>query len=444
MGAAREPVPGLRMGHAVADFLADLTHANRAAATIRAYRSDLASFTAHHRGPPESITVEVLRGYFATLTHLAPATRARREATLASFLRWAYRQDLIAANPMDKLDRVRLPAPAPRGLGTGQVAAILGVIPRHRLRDRVLFGLIAETGLRAGEALGVHVEDLDLTPGDEHLRVLGKGGRTRTVLLDDDRLVATLRRYLSATGYRSGPLFRAEKNHAGGPLRYASAQTRWAPVLPHRRGGRDNAPAPSLPRHHGRRRGQPGHHPQTPRARQPANRAPLRQRTNPITPPTPNCAPGAAGTAHDPDPLQHGITGERAGKQSGVGPWQKTPLQEATGRSLLVISQLANASREPMRFEGGAGFEPVADLGRAGVVDGQARGDQGQDRAVRSEGPVAQGDVGECGEYATVDTAAAVGVLLSNPQAIDGRPWVGVVDVQRPDRSRNPLRRGTG
>ncbi len=59
MGAAREPVPGLRLGHAVADFLADLTHANRAAATIRAYRTDLASFTAYYRGPPESITPDV-------------------------------------------------------------------------------------------------------------------------------------------------------------------------------------------------------------------------------------------------------------------------------------------------------------------------------------------------------------------------------------------------
>lgn len=46
----------------------------------------------------------------------------------------------------------------------GQVEAILAVIPRARLRDRVLFGLIAQTGLRAGEALAVHVEDLDLTP----------------------------------------------------------------------------------------------------------------------------------------------------------------------------------------------------------------------------------------------------------------------------------------
>ncbi len=228
MGAVREPVPGLRLGHAIGDFLADLTHANRAAGTVRAYRTDLASFARFHRGPLESVTAAVLRSYFTTQVHLAPATRARREAALASFLRWASRHELIEANPMDRLDRVRLPAPVPRGLAPGQVEAILAVIPRARLRDRVLFGLIAQTGLRVGEALAVHVEDLDLTPGDEHLRVVGKGGRPRTVLLDDDRLMVLLRRYLTAAGYRSGPLFRAEKNHIGGPLRYASAQARWA------------------------------------------------------------------------------------------------------------------------------------------------------------------------------------------------------------------------
>jgi len=48
-----------------------------------------------------------------------------------------------------------------------------------------------------------------------HLVALGLGEQRRA------------RRHLSATGYRSGPLFRAEKNHRGGPLRYASAQTRW-------------------------------------------------------------------------------------------------------------------------------------------------------------------------------------------------------------------------
>ncbi|MFB9081230.1 hypothetical protein [Deinococcus wulumuqiensis] len=37
---------------------------------------------------------------------------------------------------------------------------------------------VFETGLRIGEALGIHVEDLDLTRGDEHLTVIGKGNRS--------------------------------------------------------------------------------------------------------------------------------------------------------------------------------------------------------------------------------------------------------------------------
>jgi hypothetical protein len=40
----------------------------------------------------------------------------------------SWQAPLIEANPMDKLDRVRLPSPAPHGLGPGQVEAILVVM----------------------------------------------------------------------------------------------------------------------------------------------------------------------------------------------------------------------------------------------------------------------------------------------------------------------------
>ncbi len=36
-----------------------------------------------------------------------------------------------------------------------------------------------------------------------------------------------LRAYLKQTGYKYGPLFRAEKNGRGGPLRYQSVQALW-------------------------------------------------------------------------------------------------------------------------------------------------------------------------------------------------------------------------
>ncbi len=188
----------------------------------------MAGFLRFHPGPASEITPQVLRTYFATLAHLAPTSRARKEAALASFLAWAFRQDLIDANPMGRVDRVQLNPPAPRGLRPGEVTAILAAIPSERRRDRLLFRLIADLGLRVGEALALPGEDLDLTRDDEHLSVLGKGGRRRTVLIDRGDLVVQLRGYLRHTGHRHGPLFRAEKNGRGGPLRYQSAQACWA------------------------------------------------------------------------------------------------------------------------------------------------------------------------------------------------------------------------
>src|SRR6266545_269280 len=96
--------------------------------------------------------------------------RVRRVAELTSRI-----------NPMTKLDRVRLPDPRPRGVPRATVELVLAQVPRAQRRDRLLFRLVYETGLRIGEALATHVDDLDLTPDDERLSVLGKGGRRRTL-----------------------------------------------------------------------------------------------------------------------------------------------------------------------------------------------------------------------------------------------------------------------
>jgi integrase/recombinase XerC/integrase/recombinase XerD len=78
---------------------------------------------------------------------------------------------------------------------------------------------------RAAEACGLYVEDLDLRRDDEHVRIHGKGGTVRTVLLDDRGYVALLRLYLARAGYTAGPLFRASINGSGGPLSYDAATT---------------------------------------------------------------------------------------------------------------------------------------------------------------------------------------------------------------------------
>lgn len=200
------------LGTAIGDFLADLAQANRSAHTRRAYATDLSQFATWYQGALTAITPSVLRDFFATVAHLSPATRARKQAAVTSFLAWAYRQELIEANPMGRIERVTPTPPKPRGVGRTQVETILAAIPATQRRDRLLFRLLFETGMRISEALALCVEDIDLTLDDEHLHVVGKGNKRRTVLLDDPKLVNELRTYLKRMGYKHGPIFRALKN----------------------------------------------------------------------------------------------------------------------------------------------------------------------------------------------------------------------------------------
>ncbi len=225
---ANRSLPDESLVTAIAAFLDDLTAARRSSHTRRAYATTLQQLAALHPGPVQQLTTQVLQRFFATHAHLQPASRARQQAAVQSFLTWAVRHGHIPANPMLHIERVRPASPDPRAVKREQVEAILAVIPRQQARDRLLFRLILETGLRVSEALGVYVEDLDLTRDDEHLRVVGKGGQRRTVLLDDPALVLQLRTYLKQTGYQHGALFRAAKHGHGGAVSYQAIQERWA------------------------------------------------------------------------------------------------------------------------------------------------------------------------------------------------------------------------
>ena len=218
----------LPLPEAIARFLSDIQRAECSPHTTRAYRTELNHLVACHAGPVGAISIDVVRAALARRDGRSPASRARTMAALNSFLTWAVKQDLLDANPLIKLNRVKVPEPGPRGVPRDQIDAVLKVIPRDHLRDQLLFRLLAETGLRISEALQLDVDDLDLTRDDEHLYVRGKGGHRRTVLLDDPKLVNLLRRYLKETQARHGPLFRALKNGDGQPLRYQTIQARWA------------------------------------------------------------------------------------------------------------------------------------------------------------------------------------------------------------------------
>jgi integrase/recombinase XerD len=217
-------------------FLTDLSNANASAQTIRAYRGNLIAFSGHTDGEIGELSTTPIRAYLAEIGGLAPATRQRKRAAVASLCKWAVRHDLLAVNPMDRIDTIKVPKTLPRPAAAADVATVLGMIcarrprkglPLARIRDRVLFETAYVCGARASEVCGLYIEDLDLRPDDEHVRIHGKGGTVRTVLLDDRGYVTLLQLYLTRAGYSGGPLFRASINSAGGPLSYSAAHHRW-------------------------------------------------------------------------------------------------------------------------------------------------------------------------------------------------------------------------
>lgn len=198
----------------------------RSAATIRAYRADLTHLGRWLKVQEGELDAAALEAYFAA-HEWAASTQNRKQTAIERFCRWGRQHGLLELDPALHLERPAVPPPHPRGLRREEIERIFAAIPANQIRDALLFRLIFETGLRISEALNIHLDDLDLTRGDEHLTVLGKGGQRRTILLDDPKLVNALRKYLRSVEYEHGPLFQAQKNGRGGPLRYHSVQERW-------------------------------------------------------------------------------------------------------------------------------------------------------------------------------------------------------------------------
>ncbi len=123
-----------------------------------------------------------LRAFLNATTDLAPTTLARRQAPLRSCLAWACRNEYLAVDSTGKLEPVRVPQRDPRPLIEAQVEAILTAIPAGEKRNRLFFTLLYETGMRAGEALSIHVQHVTLNQVDGgYIRFFGKGDKERIV-----------------------------------------------------------------------------------------------------------------------------------------------------------------------------------------------------------------------------------------------------------------------
>lgn len=156
-------------------FLLDKRAAGRSPSTIQFYQHTGGKFA---RSVPD-LSPDTTRNYLANLTGLAPGGLHGHCRGVRAFLKWCEAQGLIDKAPKISMPRVYPRRPCPTD---DDLARLVGVV--RTKRELAVLSLLASTGLRRSEAASLTWANVDLV--DRTATVVGKGGKRRTVFLNED------------------------------------------------------------------------------------------------------------------------------------------------------------------------------------------------------------------------------------------------------------------
>jgi integrase/recombinase XerD len=192
-----KPAVERRFEHLVLDFLAYLEFERGLSRnTLDAYRTDLLQY-GRFLEEREQSALEATPGDVSdflqklAVNGASPATIHRKSACLRSFYRHLRRDGLLDTDPTASLSTPRRSRKLPQVLTRAEVERLLaqpsGTEPAA-LRDRALLEVMYACGLRASEAIGLELMDVDIEEGV--LRARGKGSKERVVPIGQAALKA--------------------------------------------------------------------------------------------------------------------------------------------------------------------------------------------------------------------------------------------------------------
>ena len=184
----------------------------RPEATRRAYSRDAAALFAAAGCGLRALTLGELQAYADSIEGLAPASRARKLAAVKSLCGFAHRLGYL---PFDVARALRLPrlknVRAERIIGDGEAQRLITLEPSPR--NHALLRLMYGSGLRVSEACALRWRDMRGTKTGGQATVMGKGGKTRVVLVQPK-----LWRELAALRGAAGPDDPVLRSERGGCL----------------------------------------------------------------------------------------------------------------------------------------------------------------------------------------------------------------------------------
>jgi len=166
-------------------FILSKKSAGTAAGTTDFYRRILERFAKTYPDwPPSAEAIEMYMA--ARRSEVSQITANGDFTTISVFLNWCERRGHLSDNPLKLVEKPRkaktLPKPASRQtirLLFGAIDAVAATGDTWAIRDRALFRLAYDTGVRASELCGITRDDIDLAA--DAVYIIRKGGARQFV-----------------------------------------------------------------------------------------------------------------------------------------------------------------------------------------------------------------------------------------------------------------------
>jgi integrase/recombinase XerD len=192
----------MKLSEANQSFLAWLSPRKLAQSSTAAYRQDLEMLTRElvsaTNTPAENLTVEHLsktnmRTAFATYSeHHSKASILRMHSTWRQFFDFLVSDGIVEGSPMAAINRPKADTRQPKpldGWDEDTVTRLLQSVADGERRGRnvwpeqdlAIIATLLATGVRRSELLAMNVNALEGRPGEQLIRVMGKGAKPRSI-----------------------------------------------------------------------------------------------------------------------------------------------------------------------------------------------------------------------------------------------------------------------
>jgi integrase/recombinase XerD len=157
--------------------------------TISAYKNDLLqyfSFLKKINKTVHNVSSDDLTEFLWQLKqqNLRPNSIYRKASCVTQFHKFLVSENITTNNPVEGMMRPKLQRKLPTVLTVEEVDKLLSFQPKkfNDIRNKAMIEVLYATGLRVSELVNLTFEQLDLE--NRYIRVIGKGGKERIVLLN--------------------------------------------------------------------------------------------------------------------------------------------------------------------------------------------------------------------------------------------------------------------